>query len=99
MIGGRAGWSDVEPQAQETGHAAAYTISSIWTYIIDLDLHKSTIAVAVTVAGENRKAASYGTIANTTTAPEKLVERLRAAGGVCQFCYEAAPAAMASTAR
>src|SRR3954453_2531656 len=26
MIEGRAGWSGVEPQAQETGHAEAYTI-------------------------------------------------------------------------
>ena len=26
MIEGRAGWSSVEPQAQETGHGRAYTI-------------------------------------------------------------------------
>ena len=26
MIEGRAGWSGVEPQAQETGHGPAYTI-------------------------------------------------------------------------
>jgi transposase len=57
-----------------------------------MDVHKDTIVVAVTAAGDVGKATFYGTIPNTTAALEKLVNRLRAAGsGPLKFCYEAGP--------
>jgi hypothetical protein len=57
-----------------------------------MDVHKDTIVVAVTAAGEVGKATFHGTIPNTTAALEKLVARLRSAGNVrLKFCYEACP--------
>jgi transposase len=57
-----------------------------------MDVHKATIAVAVTATGEVGKATTYGTVPNTTAALEKLVLRLRQAGsGPLKFCYEAGP--------
>ncbi len=62
------------------------------TRFIGMDVHKETIVVAVTAAGESGKAAAYGSIPNTPTNLTKLVERLRQAGsGPLQFCYEAGP--------
>ena len=64
------------------------------TRFVGMDVHKDTIVVAVTVAGDVGKATFYGTIPNTTAALEKLVQRLRAAGsGRLKFCYEACPRA------
>jgi transposase len=57
-----------------------------------MDVHKDTIAVAVTATGEVGKATPYGTLPNTTAALETLVKRLRQAGsGPLKFCYEAGP--------
>lgn len=62
------------------------------TQFVGLDVHKETITVAVTAAGETGKAAVYGRIANTTAALERLVKKLRSAGaGTLKFCYEAGP--------
>ena len=62
------------------------------TRFIGMDVHKETIAVAVTAAGDSGKATGYGIIANTPEALEKLVKRLRqAGGGPLMFCYEAGP--------
>jgi transposase len=62
------------------------------TRFIGMDVHKDTIAVAVTAAGEDRKATPYATLPNTTAALETLVKRLRQAGsGPLKFCYEAGP--------
>src|SRR3984885_623054 len=62
------------------------------TRFIGMDVHKATIAVAVTATGEAGKATAYGTVPNTTAALEKLVARLRQAGsGPMKFCYEAGP--------
>ena len=62
------------------------------TRFIGMDVHKATIAVAVTATGEAGKATAYGTVPNTTAALEKLVARLRQAGsGALKFCYEAGP--------
>ena len=62
------------------------------TRFVGMDVHKDTIVVAVTAAGDVGKATFYGTIPNTTAALEKLVTRLRAAGsGPLKFCYEAGP--------
>jgi hypothetical protein len=60
------------------------------TRFIGMDVHKDTIVVAVTAAGDVGKAAPYGTFPNTAAALEKLVKRLRQAGsGPMKFCYEA----------
>jgi transposase len=57
-----------------------------------MDVHKETIVVAVTAAGEMGKATAYGTFPNTAAVVEKLVMRLRQAGsGPLKFCYEAGP--------
>src|ERR1700733_10747297 len=62
------------------------------TRFIGMDVHKATIAVAVTATGEAGKATAYGTVPNTTAALETLVKRLRQAGsGPLKFCYEAGP--------
>ena len=62
------------------------------TRFVGMDVHKDTIVVAVTCAGDSGKATPYGTFANTATALEKLVKRLRQAGsGALAFCYEAGP--------
>jgi len=62
------------------------------TRFIGMDVHKETIVVAITAAGEVGKATPHGTIPNTTTALEKLVKRLRQAGtGPLKLCYEAGP--------
>src|ERR1700735_259201 len=58
------------------------------TRFIGMDVHKDTIAVAVTAAGDVGKATPYGTFPNTAAALEKLVKRLRQAGnGPMKFCY------------
>jgi transposase len=62
------------------------------TRFIGLDVHKDTIVVAVTAAGEVGKGTPYGTFPNTAAGVEKLVKRLRQAGsGPLKFCYEAGP--------
>ena len=62
------------------------------TRFIGMDVHKETIVVAVTAAGDSGKATPYGTFPNTAAALEKLVTRLRQAGsGSLKFCYEAGP--------
>jgi transposase len=62
------------------------------TRFIGMDVHKDTIVVAVTAAGDSGKATPYGTFPNTVPALEKLVKRLRQAGsGALKFCYEAGP--------
>jgi transposase len=62
------------------------------TRFIGMDVHKDTIVVAVTAAGDGGKATPYGTFPNTVPALEKLVKRLRQAGsGPLKFCYEAGP--------
>jgi transposase len=62
------------------------------TRFIGMDVHKDTLVVAVTAAGDSGKATPYGTFPNTVPALEKLVKRLRQAGsGPLKFCYEAGP--------
>ena len=58
------------------------------TRFVGLDVHKATITVALTAAGETGRGTPYGTIPNTTAALEKLVGKLRKAGdGRLKFCY------------
>ena len=45
------------------------------TRFIGMDVHKDTIVVAVTAAGDVGKATPYGTFPNTAAALEKLVKR------------------------
>jgi transposase len=62
------------------------------TRFIGMDVHKDTIVVAVTTAGDTGKATPYGTLPNSSAALEKLIGRLRqAGGGSLKFCYEAGP--------
>jgi transposase len=61
------------------------------TRFVGMDVHKDTIVVAVTATGDVGKATPYGTLPNTAAALEKLVKRLRQAGGPLKFCYEAGP--------
>src|SRR3954467_8331041 len=62
------------------------------TRFIGMDVHKDTIVVAVTAAGDGGKATPYGTFPNPVAALEKLVKRLRQAGsGLLNFCFEAGP--------
>lgn len=62
------------------------------TRFIGLDVHKETITVAVTAAGETGKATVYGRIPNATAAIETLVKKLYDGGsGELKFCYEAGP--------
>src|SRR5271156_4445371 len=62
------------------------------TRFIGMDVHKDTIVVAVTAAGDVGKAVLYGTFPTTAATVEKLVRRLRQAGsGPLKFCYEAGP--------
>ena len=62
------------------------------TRFVGLDVHKDTIVVAVTATGEVGKAMAYCTFPNTGAGLEKMVKRLRqAGGGPIKFCYEAGP--------
>jgi transposase len=62
------------------------------TRFIGMDVHKDTIVVAITAAGDSGKAIPYGTYPNSAAALEKLIRRLRQAGnGALKFCYEAGP--------
>ena len=45
------------------------------TRFIGMDVHKDTIVVAVTAAGDVGKATPYGTFPKTAAAAEKLVRR------------------------
>ena len=47
------------------------------TRFIGMDVHKDTIVVAITAAGDGGKATPYGTFPNTAAAVEKLVKRLQ----------------------
>src|SRR3982750_422902 len=62
------------------------------TRFVGMDVHKETIVIAVTATGEVGKATVYGTFPNTAVGLEKLVKRLRqAGGGPIKFCYETGP--------
>jgi hypothetical protein len=61
---------------------------------IGMDVHKDTIVVAVTAAGDVEKAMPYGTFPNTAATVEKLVRRLRQ-----PICYLRATRARAQESR
>ncbi len=57
---------------------------------VGLDIHKNTIAVAITDAAGG-KPQFYGEIANTATALSKLMKDVSAHGEAVSWCYEAGP--------
>jgi len=64
-----------------------------------MDVHKDTIVVAVAAGGDVGKATPYGTFPTAAAALEKLVKRLRQAGGEpSKLCYESGPGATVCTA-
>ena len=66
------------------------------TYV-GLDVHKDTIAVALTEAGKRGEVREYGKIANTASALQSLVSKLARGGHRLRFCYEAGPWVMGSS--
>src|SRR5438270_4231518 len=85
-------WSRVAPDGLAWSLRHRRRIMEQPTRFVGMDVHKETIVVAVTATGEVGKATAYGTFPNTGTGLEKLVKRLRqAGGGAIKFCYEAGP--------
>ena len=56
-----------------------------------LDVHKTTIAVAVADGGRSGEVRQLGAFANRADALRKMVERLERRGVQLRFCYEAGP--------
>jgi transposase len=61
------------------------------TSYVGLDVHKSTISVAIAEGGRDGEVRYYGVVENRADILVKLVERLGRRGQPLQFCYEAGP--------
>lgn len=66
---------------------------------VGLDVHKSTIAVAVAEAGKLAEVREHGEIANTPAALTKLLAKLGGSHVELNVCYEAGPCGMVSSVR
>ncbi len=61
------------------------------TTFIGLDVHKTTIAVAIADADRHSEVRWFGVIANEARALDQLVRRVARSGRKLRFCYEAGP--------
>ena len=61
------------------------------TSYVGLDVHKSTISVAIAEDGRGGDIRDYGVVENRADILVKLVERLGRRGQLLHFCYEAGP--------
>ena len=64
---------------------------SITVKYVGLDVHKSTIALAVAEAGKRAEAREHGEIPNTPAALTKLLAKLAGSDVELNVCYEAGP--------
>ena len=74
-----------EPHAWETGQMNSITY-------VGLDVHKTTIAVAVAEVGRTfGRGRAVGDYVNRADVLRKMVKRLARGGSQLSFCYEAGP--------
>jgi transposase len=61
------------------------------TTFVGLDVHKESIAVALTESGRVGDVRAYGTVGGELEALDKVIRALRAPGRTLHFVYEAGP--------
>src|SRR5436189_5078754 len=74
-----------EPHAWETSQVKAIT------RYVGLDVHKSTISVAIAEEGRGGEVRHHGVVENRADILARLAERLGRRGERLRFCYEAGP--------
>jgi transposase len=65
-------------------------VDELITYV-GLDVHKDTIAVALSDGGKRGEVREHGIVAHTSLALGKLAAKLAHGGRERRFCYEAGP--------